>query len=150
MTVTFTIGIGQYGGGVEGNLAVAGLMCTLAVVTTVGLGFTLTVVVERVVVGGDVTGSWVVTTASVVVDTELTVVVGWGGVVVVPESSVVRSAGCRPAAVETTAEPLSCPTRAVAVKAAEPETTSPSKTFRRQRRRRVTRSRSGVGRSTLG
>ena len=128
----------------------AGLMCTLAVVTTVGLGFTLNVVVERVVLGGDVTGGWVVTTASVVVETGLTVVVDWGAVVVVPEPSVVRSAGCRPAAVETTAERSSCPTRAVAVKAAEPETTSPSKTIRRRGRRRVTRSRSGVGRSTFG
>jgi hypothetical protein len=148
--VTFTIGIGQYGGGVEGNLAVAGLMRTLAVVTTVALGFTVTVVVERVVLGGEVTGGWVVTTASVVVETGLTVVVDWGGSDVVPEPSVVRSAGCRPAAVDTTAERSSCPTRAVAVKAAEPETTSPSKTIRRQRRRRVTGSRSGVGRSTFG
>ena len=32
--VTFTIGIGQYGGGVEGKSAADGLICKLAIVTT--------------------------------------------------------------------------------------------------------------------
>ncbi|HEX6392396.1 MAG TPA: hypothetical protein VFZ97_03080 [Acidimicrobiales bacterium] len=149
--VTFTIGIGQYGGGVEGNIALEGVIRTLAAVTTVGFVFTLTMVVEeRVVLGGEVTGGWVVTTATVVVVTGLTVVVDWGAVVVVAEPSVVRSAGCRPAAVETTAECSPWPTRTVAVKATTPPTANPSKTDRRGRRPRFTRSGSVVGRSTVG
>lgn len=148
--VTFTIGIGQYGGGVEGNIALEGLIRTLAVVTTVGFVFTVTLVVERVVLGGDASGGWVVTTASVVVGTGLTVVVDWGGVVVGVEPSVVRSARYRPEAVETTAERSPYPTSTVAVKATEPATANPSSTNRRERRPRFTRSGSGVGRSTVG
>jgi hypothetical protein len=47
--VTFTIGMGQYGGGVDGNSAVAGPICKLAAAVT-------WVVVGATVVGGIVGG----------------------------------------------------------------------------------------------
>jgi hypothetical protein len=64
VTVTFTIGIGQYGGGVDGKFAVPGETCRLAMTATVvggGAGGTY-----RAVVGGAVGGVVVATVTAVV------------------------------------------------------------------------------------
>ena len=53
VTVTCTIGMGQYGGGVEGNFAVDGLPSNRAVAATVA------VVLEAARVGGLVAGGFV-------------------------------------------------------------------------------------------
>jgi hypothetical protein len=83
--VTSTIGMGQYGGGVEGNLAVDGLICKPAAVVTVVAVLGAALVgglvaggvrgpvgggTERVVLGGVVAA-----TVTVVVEAGLTVVV---------------------------------------------------------------------------
>jgi hypothetical protein len=75
--------MGQYGGGVEGKFAVAGLMCRLAVLGVAVVGGLVTRVVvgtvgggtTRAVVGGVVAGGRVIATLTTVVGTGVTVVV---------------------------------------------------------------------------
>jgi hypothetical protein len=69
--VTGTIGMGEYGGGVEGNSAVDGVMCKLTAVATVVVVWAA--VVGGLVVGRVVAGGTVVAAIAVVVETGSTV-----------------------------------------------------------------------------
>src|ERR1700688_5046863 len=84
--VTGTIGMGEYGGGVEGNSAVEGVMCKLTVVATM-------VVVGATGVGGLVVGGLVVADGTVVAAIPVVVETG-STVVVVPDTCAVGLAGC--------------------------------------------------------
>src|SRR5579863_873697 len=86
VTVTWTIGMGQYGGGVDGKFAVEGEICMLATAARVVAGAS--------VVGGTVAGGAVVVGAGSVVvvgGAAPVVLVVAGGAVVVTTGAVVEA-----------------------------------------------------------
>jgi hypothetical protein len=130
--VTGTIGIGEYGGGVVGNSAVDGAMCTLTVVATVVGGW-------AAVVGGLVVGGFVVGDGTVVVATLVVVATGW--TVVVPDACAVGWAACCPGVDEASTRGLPWPAKAQLLTPTNPSTaqaSNPATTSQRRGRSWVT------------
>jgi hypothetical protein len=128
--VTLTIGIGQYGGGVEGKLAVAGVSPKVAVSATVvvvrtgrGGGFVAGALVDEIVRGGAVRDGAVVAPEADAVDTGSTnVVVGYVGAVVSSDDEAMGLAARCTALADATTLGVPLPAKAQLVTATTPST----------------------------